>query len=105
MKLLFETDLGFGNVIPETKLATVGDIAIFECLELEDVTWKFNMGNLPSRTYSYFRFESYSYFLAVLVESNSYFGQYSCEGINYNDGTAYYSVAALNPCKLREKLF
>ena len=62
------------------------------------------MGTLPSLTYSYFKFESYSYILVVLVEDYSYYGYYSCEGIIYDRGAAYYDIAALKPRKLRESL-
>ena len=66
---LFETERRYGNLIHETKLAAVGDLVDFECLKLENITWRFDMGTLPSRTYFYFKFESSSSFLAVLVES------------------------------------
>ena len=59
------------------------------------------MGTLPSLTYSYFRFEPYCYILILLVEDYSHYGYYSCEGIIYDRGAAYYDIAALKPCKLR----
>ena len=59
------------------------------------------MGTLPSLTYSYFKFESYSCILVVLVKDYSYYGYYSCEGIIYDRGAAYYDTSELKPCKLR----
>ena len=57
------------------------------------------MGSLPKMTYSFVNVESYSNDLVILVDDFSY-GDYSCEGLDYDAGMAFYTVAELKPCKL-----
>ena len=99
MLYLFHTGQAFGYVFPEIKLAKVGDIAVFQCFILDHVIWKFKMGSLPNTTYSFLNVEYYSRDVVILVDEYSY-GDYSCEGIDYDVGMAFYGVAALKPCKL-----
>jgi len=101
--MLFETGRKYGNVIPETKMAKNGNIAVFQCFELDEVSWEFKTGPLPNKTYSFTNVDSYSNTLIILVDDYSY-GQYICEGINYDVGMAFYVVATLQPCKLTIEL-
>jgi len=82
-------------------LARHGDITVFECLSESEIIWLFNSDEkLPSKAYKYYSIEKSTYVLIILIENDSYYGDYKCEGEMYEENYAFYALATLKKCKL-----
>jgi len=77
-----------------------GDVVIMECTSDTTVVWKLNNGPLPSKTFGHIDLYTFKYVLTIIIENNSYFGDYTCEGELFNDHIAFIAVSSIKPGRI-----
>jgi len=86
-----------GRVEPSFINASIMQRVEFICRSWHDVEWKLNGQDLPTKGITLeFKESSKLHILTVVIQSLSYFGHYSCLGIDYALETGFYDYAKLS---------
>ena len=84
----------YDAVLPNIKVASLGELVIFQCNALV-TQWFLNDNSLPDSVYSFTNYFSNINLIIVVIQNDSYFGEYRCMGETWDNKIAFYDIGRL----------